>query len=257
MRKRETDYIGQVIKRYEEVESTNTEAKKWAKQDGKEGHIIVAETQTAGKGRRGRHWVSPKGVGIWMSMILKPNVDMTRIPQITLLAGYAMCEALRKVSGEPIQIKWPNDLVLGSKKICGVLCEASIQANQVQAVIVGIGVNVNTENFETALPYASSLKKETGRCYDREEIIATFCEYFEPLYEAYQAEGDLSSILSNYKRYCINFYNKTKIIDNNTTYEAEVIDLEADGALIVVDNENRKKRIIAGEVSVRGLYDYV
>ncbi len=116
---------------------------------------------------------------------------------------------------------------------------------------------MNHDYFPETLPYASSLKKETGRSYDRDEIIAVFCEYFEPLYDAYKKTKDLSDILEGYRSNCINFTDKVKIIEEVKTYEAQVLAIEKEGALVVRDDEGNEKRIVAGEVSVRGLYGYV
>ena len=179
------------------------------------------------------------------------------LPGLTLVAGLAICEAIQAQTDLPVRIKWPNDIVLNGKKICGILCE--MQANQegVQYAVVGVGVNVNTDSFPTDLPYASSLYRQSGIKYDREPIIESFCTRFDHYYRDYQKEQNLGFLLENYKSNCITLNNKVKIINNQQTKEAEAQDITKTGELFVQYEDGTEECILAGEVSVRGLYDYI
>lgn len=249
--------MGRVIEYHDEIDSTNIRAKKWAKENGKEGNVVLAEYQSAGKGRLGREWLSPKGNGIWMSIILKPQLETNKIPQLTLVAGFCMCKAIRSITGLDAKIKWPNDIIVNNKKVCGVLTEMNINAQGIQNVVVGVGVNVNNERLDHRLPHATSLALESGKNYDREAIIEEFLTVFEEHYEKYKEKKDLSFFLEAYKAYCVNLNKEIKILKENKEYIAYAEEIGTDGTLIVKNLEGNRETIFTGEVSVRGLYGYV
>ena len=142
-----TETLGKEIKYYSEIGSTNEEAKKLARDNAKEGTLVIADKQVSGKGRLGKVWDSPRGTGIWMSLILRPHIMPSEAGQLTLIAGLNMCEAIEKITGLKAEIKWPNDIIINSKKVCGILTEMSAELEQIKYVIVGIGVNVNNSHF--------------------------------------------------------------------------------------------------------------
>lgn len=252
-----TTKIGKEIRYYEEVDSTNEVAKKLARQGEEEGVTVIADLQKGGKGRLGRVWDSPASTGIWMSTILRPQLAPYKASQITLLAGLAMCEAIEKVTGLEAKIKWPNDIVVNKKKVCGILTEMSAEMESINYIILGIGVNVNTTYFPGNLPYASSLYLEGEKEYSRKEIIKVFFEIFELDYMKYKEHGDLLPFLERYKGACITLHNKVKIISDATEYIATTKDIARDGSLIVITEDGEEKSIFTGEVSVRGLYGYI
>lgn len=255
--KLQTSYMGKIIEYYEEIDSTNTRAKEWAKEGAQAGSMVLAEMQNSGKGRLGRLWVSPSGVGIWMSIILRPDVMPVNVPQVTLVAGLSMCKAIRQVTGLEAQIKWPNDIVVASKKVCGILTEMSATMEKVNYVVVGVGVNVNTTEFDESIPYASSLAREGQKQYEREEIIKAFAEIFEEDCKLFEEDKSLKNILKEYKDYCITLNKEVRISNNQVDYIAYVEDISEDGSLIIKKQDGTYEKVFAGEVSVRGLYGYV
>lgn len=250
-------YIGQIVERHDKIDSTNIRAKEWAKSGAAEGCIVLADTQSAGKGRLGRTWLSPKGTGIWMSIVLRPHIRLQQIPQITLVAGMSMRKAISDITGLEAKIKWPNDIVVGEKKVCGILTEMAAKANQVEYVVVGIGVNVNNKSFDDTIPHATSLTLEGGCTYDREEIIKQFAQIFEEYYEVFLQTGNLSALMKEYKDHCINLDKQVRISNNQEDYIAYVEDVDSNGSLIIKRADGRCETIFTGEVSVRGLYGYV
>ncbi|GAA3405095.1 biotin--[acetyl-CoA-carboxylase] ligase [Paenibacillus hodogayensis] len=183
---------GRTIKLYDSVDSTQTIAHKLAQEGAAEGTIVLAEQQTAGRGRMGRSWHSPKGKGIWMSLLLRPRMPLQFTPQLTLLVAVALCRAIRKLEPLPVGIKWPNDLLIEGKKITGILLESSAEDERLHYVIVGIGISVNLETGdypETLRSVATSLRIASGREWSRTGLIAAFLEQFETLYKLYHDEG--------------------------------------------------------------------
>lgn len=256
MSRQKTKYIGNKRYFYEELDSTNTTAKVLGKQNEEEGTLVIADKQLSGKGRNGRNWQSPAGVGIWMSILLRPKLSLQQVPQLTLVAGLAMCQTIKSQTGLQASIKWPNDIVVKGKKVCGILCEVQTQAEEVSFTVVGIGVNVNTTQFPEELPFASSLYKEAGRTFDRQQLIDTFCQVFEEYYEVFKVEKNLAFMKKEYEANCITLNNKVKIIDNQQSYEAYAQGITCEGALIVNKIDGKSMTLVAGEVSVRGVYGY-
>ena len=251
-----SSFMGKEIEFYEEIDSTNIRAKNWGQEGAIEGSLVIAEKQSAGRGRMGRQWSSPKGEGIWMSLIVKPNIDIEKIPQLTILAGLSMCCSIRQITGLDVGIKWPNDLVIHNKKVCGILCEMVKTKNEL-AVIVGIGVNVNSKKFPDDLPYATSLYLESNKVVSRERIIEKFLSDFEKKYKLYIQTCSLVNFIEEYKNFCINLNKQVKIIERQEEFIGMVRDIDQDARLIVEKEDGSVMSILSGEVSVRGLYDYV
>lgn len=253
----QTKIMGQEIIYYEAIDSTNNEAKKKAREGASEGTLIIADQQTAGKGRLGRSWISPSGEGIWMSLILRPHILPNQASQLTLIAGLGMCEAIERVTGLKAQIKWPNDVVVNSKKICGILTEMSAQVEQIEYVVVGIGVNVNLSSIPEELPYASSLAIEGGKEYSRKKIIATFLEIFEVDYTQYVKSLNLNFIKERYEQSCITLHRQVKLITKENECIAKALGINEEGALMAQMQDGSIQTVSSGEVSVRGLYGYI
>lgn len=252
-----TQYLGQTIHYEAEVDSTNQLAKQLAGQGEKEGTLVIADQQTRGKGRLGRVWTSPPGTGIWMSLILRPEILPQYASQLTLVAGLSVCEAIQEVTGLEAQIKWPNDVVVNGKKVCGILTEMSAEMDGINYVIVGIGINVNMKSFAEELPHASSLALQGGQEYSRKEIIKHFLEKFEIDYSVYKQNPNLAAIKTRYEKNCITLHKKVKLIRGNEEIIARAIEITTSGALKVQYEDGKIEDIVSGEVSVRGLYDYV
>jgi BirA family biotin operon repressor/biotin-[acetyl-CoA-carboxylase] ligase len=184
--------LGHSIRYKEEVTSTQQHAHQWAREGAPEGALFVTEQQTQGKGRLGRPWHSPSRTGIWMSLILRPPIPLTDASHLTILVSLGIKQGIERVTGLPIQIKWPNDLMINGKKICGILTELRGEQDRIHYVIFGIGINVNTpmEKFPEELrSIATSLAIEAGQTFHRATLIAAILEELEKVYEQYLATG--------------------------------------------------------------------
>lgn len=245
-----TEFIGQKLFIYDETDTTNERAK--ANSDAPEGSVFIAEVQTHGKGSRGRGWVSPRGTGIWHTILLKPDISPLEVSQITLVAGLAVCKAI----GLDAKIKWPNDIVIGGKKVCGILTEMSAEMDMVNYVVCGIGINVNTESFDKEIEHrATSMYIESGVKYRRDEIIARLMNEFEYYYKKFLNDG-LNAILDEYKEYCVTIGRDVSVIFKKETVTGKAVDVDENGAL-VVETADGIIRVTSGEVSVRGIYGYI
>ncbi len=249
-----TDFCAKNVHYYDEVDSTNIAAKQNSSQP--DGTLFIADIQTAGRGRLGRRWLAPKGCGIWMSLLLKPEIELADVPQITLISGMAVCSVLNSMLDLGAKIKWPNDIVVGSKKICGILTELSADTDGVSYVVPGIGINVNNESFDEELAKkATSVYIETGSRADRCEIVCRIMEEFEKYYKILLSKGFLA-LREEYRRMCVNIGREVLVIKNNISSRAHCTDIAENGNLIV-EKDGESIQINSGEVSVRGIYDYV
>lgn len=245
-----TKFIGRNIFYYDETDTTNERAK--ANNAAPDGSLFIAEVQTSGKGSRGRGWVSPRGTGIWHSILLKPDISLSEVSQITLVAGLAVCKAV----GLNAQIKWPNDIVINGKKICGILTEMSAEIDMVNYVVCGIGVNVNTESFDSDISLrATSMYIESGEKYCRNELIARISNEFEYYYTRFLNNG-LGAVLDEYKNYCVTLGREVNVIFKKETVSGKAVDVDENGNL-VVETDHGIIHVTSGEVSVRGIYGYI
>ena len=254
----ETEIFGREIYDFSEIDSTNVIAKARAREGAGEGVVFIAESQTGGKGRLGKNWVSPSGTGIWMSVVVRPEIVPQEVSGITLVVGLAICKAIREVTDLPAYIKWPNDIVVNGKKVCGILTEMSAEIDRVNYVIIGIGINVNTTKFPKELQeVATSIKIESGVQYRRKDIVAKVLMFFEEYYQQYIQGQSLVGILDAYKSLCITLKNEVSIINKSQSYRATPVDIDESGALVVKKEDGTRETITSGEVSVRGLCGYV
>lgn len=256
-----TDYFGKSIYYKAEMDSTNNKAKELAREGAKEGTLVIADCQTGGKGRLGRSWESPAGTGIWMSLILRPKILPQYASQLTLIAGLGMCEAIQEVTGLEAKIKWPNDIVVNGRKVCGILTEMHAEMEGINYIVVGIGANVNMQIFPDDLPHATSLLLEGGQEYSRKAIIQSFLKKFEVDYNQYKQIPSLESMRARYEKQCITLHRKIKLLKkvegSVTEVVAQAIGITNEGALKVRYEDQTMEEVVSGEVSVRGLYDYV
>ena len=248
-----TKYVGKELYVYNEVDSTNTVAKFLSLHNAKNGTVIISEKQTHAKGRSGKSWESPLG-GVWLSIILKPNVDHSRLPLITLATGVAVAKTLEKIGVENPEIKWPNDIMINGKKVCGILTEAVAKFNTIENVIVGVGIDANLEvdDFPEELQAGTTtLKKELGRVGDENLLIKTFLEEFEKISEIFY-ETDYEAILKDWRK---RSYTIGKIVEVrepfNTYYDAYVVGIGKDGALIVEKIDGTLEKVISGECIIK------
>lgn len=254
---RQTKWIGEKICYYDVIDSTNTEAKRLAEEGAEDGTLVLADQQTSGKGRRGRSFSSRSGIGIYMTLLLRPDILPGQASMLTLVAAMAVAKGLEQATQVKSQIKWPNDIILSGKKVCGILTEMSAQIEYINYVVVGIGINVSNEKFEEEIAdVATSLYIETGKKYKRADIVEAIMEQFEIYYQKYLETGDLSNIMEAYNEQLINRGQKVCVLDPKGSYEGIARGITATGELIV-ETEEGEKQISSGEVSVRGVYGYV
>jgi len=253
----QTDVLGKNLIFLETVDSTNDYAKNIAL-DHDDMTVVLSDEQTAGKGRLGRQWASEKGSGIWMSIILKPDIEPAEAPKITQIAAAAMTEAIESVIGEPIGIKWPNDIIYKKKKVCGVLTEMSAELGGINYVVVGIGVNVAQTQFpEELVEKAISLKMGLERTVSRKEIVLSFLKSFEVLYQDFITTKSLKRTIEICKSRSILLNETVRIITKASTRTVKVVDINENGQLVIVNESGEREQVFYGEVSVRGLYEYV
>lgn len=254
----ETEWAGGRIVYFDATDSTNAQAKRLAEAHAPHGTLVVSDRQDGGKGRRGRSWASPSGVGIWMSLILRPEIAPSSASMLTLAAALAVREGIQEETGLSPLIKWPNDLVLNGKKICGILTEMSTELMEIQYVITGIGINVNQREFPSEIrDTATSLSLEAGRCFRRSSLIAAILKAFEKDYAAFLKTGDLSLLLEEYNACLVNRGKEVCILDPSGEYRAVAEGIDESGSLLVTLPDGTRREIISGEVSVRGIYGYV
>ena len=253
-----TEWAGGRTVYFDATDSTNIQARRLAEAHAPHGTLVVSDRQDGGKGRRGRSWASPSGVGIWMSLILRPEIAPSSASMLTLAAALAVREGIREETGLSPLIKWPNDLVLNGKKICGILTEMSTELMEIQYVITGIGINVNQREFPPEIrDTATSLSLEAGRSFRRSSLIAAILKAFEKDYEAFLKTGDLSLLLEEYNACLVNRGKEVCILDPSGEYRAVAEGIDENGSLLVTLPDGTRREIISGEVSVRGIYGYV
>ena len=253
----DTQYIGKEIINLPIIDSTNCYAKLVAFSK-EEGTIITAEQQISGKGRLGRNWTSPESTGIYMSIILKPNLDPTKVSKLTLIGAAAVCKGLTDIGLES-QIKWPNDIVINGKKVCGILTEMNCELNMINYIIMGIGINVNLEEVDIPADLkdkATSLKIVKGETVNRKELLGLILNHFERLYDDFKDKEDLIETINICKENSALLGKEIQIIQNGSIRIGEAIDINKDGELVVKFEEGLEK-IISGEVSIRGLNNYI
>ena len=254
----DTKWAGKNVIYYDETDSTNNRAKEAGNNKDPHGTLFVADMQMAGKGRRGRVWKSPSGSSIYMTILLYPDIPPVKAPQLTLIMAIAVAEGIREVTGLETKIKWPNDIVVNGKKICGILTEMSTEIDYINHVVIGIGINVNMESFpEDIAKTATSLRIEAGKEFRRFELIAAIMEHFEKAYEAVCEAGNLEPIMEDYNRLLVNCGRRVRVLEPEHEYDALALGIDKTGELQVECEDGSRKSVFAGEVSVRGIYGYV
>lgn len=254
---RKTAWVGKKIHYFDSLDSTNIKANHLAEEGSAHGTLVVADHQAAGKGRRGRGWESPEKTGIFMTLILKPEIETANASMLTLVAAMAVREAINKLTGLPAAIKWPNDIVVNGRKVCGILTEMSAQMDYVNHIVVGIGINVHNRDFpEEIAQVATSLLMESGEHVNRAALIEAIWESFEAYYEVFMRTQDLSALHNAYDSHLANRGQRVKVLDPKEPYEGVAQGVTERGELMV-DTWESRKLVSSGEVSVRGLYGYV
>lgn len=252
-----TGWVGRNLIFHQMTGSTNTDAKQAAEEGAAEGTVVTAERQEAGRGRRGRGWVSPEGCNIYFTLMLRPSCEPEKACMLTLVMALAVAEAVRR-QGLDAGIKWPNDIVVRGKKICGILTEMSAEPDYIHHVVIGTGINVNQERFpEDIGNTATSLLIEKGERTERAALLADVLKCFEEYYEIFRQTWDFSGLRHSYEELLVNRNAPVTVLDPKGEYRGTALGINETGELLVKREDGRIENVYAGEVSVRGIYGYV
>ena len=242
----DTEFIGKKIHYFEAASSTMDIAIELGLKGSSEGTVVLAETQTKGRGRLGRHWFSPKYKGIYLSLILRPKILPNSTPILTLLSAVSMWEAIKETCGLDMQIKWPNDILLHNKKIGGILTELNAETDTTRFVVIGIGLNVNNDK-KTLAQGATSLKEQTKEEINRISLLQEILRKIETNYLLFQKEGS-APIIEKWRNYNITLGKRVKISCHRDYREGEAIDIDTDGGLLIRKDSGLVEKIMAGDV---------
>ena len=255
-----TRQMGRRVLLFDTLDSTNNEIKRQSINQVENGLTVIADGQTGGRGRRGRSFVSPAGKGLYLSLLMQPRCSLEEVSMLTAWSAAALCGAVERVCGVRPGIKWPNDLVLQGKKLCGVLTELEVEAESglPRYVIIGIGVNV----FQTeadfgpeVAPIAISLEQALGRAPGRAELACEILRAMDALYQDFP--GERARYLEAYRRDCLTLNKPVSVVRPNGTRQGFAAGIDENFALLVRWEDGTEEAVSAGEVSVRGLYGYV
>ena len=251
-----TKWAGKTVHFARETDSTNLWIKRLAKEGAPEGTLALAEFQSAGRGRLGRSWEVPEGTSVMMSILLRPKFEPQYAPTLTLVMGMAVAKAVKSL-GFDVSIKWPNDVVVSHKKICGILTEMGVRDGKIDYAVIGVGINVNIKEFpEEMVDKATSLYLESGKEFDRSQIPGLVMEAFEEYYEKFAATCDLRGLKEEYESILANYNQPVRVLAKEP-YEGVARGITDGGELLVEKTDGTIVAVSAGEVSVRGLYSYV
>jgi BirA family transcriptional regulator, biotin operon repressor / biotin---[acetyl-CoA-carboxylase] ligase len=247
-----TQFIGRNIHYEESVESTQKIAHHLAYENVPEGTVIIADEQLSGRGRMERKWHSPKYTGIWMSLILRPNIPLTKSPQLTLLTAVSVVQAIEEMTDLVPEIKWPNDILINGKKVTGILTELQAEADRIHSIIIGIGMNVNQkkEDFPLELQEtASSLLIETGESVSRAQIIRSIFKNFESLYLLYLEKG-FFPIKLLWEGYAVSIGKNLRARTLTNTIEGKALGITDEGVLKIEDDTGVIHHVYSADIEL-------
>lgn len=242
----------------ERTGSTNEDAKRLGAEGAKEGTVVAADCQESGKGRRGRNWVSPPGANLYFTLLLKPEFAPGQASMVTLIMALSVAQALKQEAAVSPGIKWPNDIVLGKKKVCGILTELTMEAQRIQSVVIGVGINMyQTEFPEEIHSTATSLALEGTKRVERMDLLNVVLDCFEENYQVFLKDENLSGLKDAYESFLVNRRKEVRVLDPAGEYTGTALGIDEKGELLVRLDDGRIQKVYAGEVSVRGIYGYV
>jgi len=252
-------WAGRSLRYFDTLDSTNLEAVRAAKAGACHGTLIVADRQTDGRGRRGRTWESPAGKNLYFSLILRPQWSPEKASMVTLVMANSVARSIEQQLEYTVTgIKWPNDILLNGKKICGILTEMCLQQTNIDYIIVGVGINVKEQEFEGELfQKASSLNQEGNMDISREDLLQRIMIAFEEDYELFEDAGDLTPLLSAYQCRLLNKDQEVIVMDLKSPFEGVAKGITKNGELIVEKTDQSICHVYAGEVSIRGKQGYI
>ena len=242
---------------FDEADSTNRIARELARNGAAHGTLVIANTQTAGRGRRGRSWISPAGEGLFMTLILRPKGEAAGAAKLSLCCALAVCRAIRDVSGLDARIKWPNDIVAGGRKVCGMLLEMDFMEGGALAVSAGVGINVHQTRFNEEIAHtASSLDILCGRRLDRYKVAAAFLEEMSAAVSLLEEDDD--AFMRAYCALSATIGSRVQVIAQDGAYTGLAEGVTGSGSLLVrADEDGHVHEVLAADVSVRGIMGYV
>jgi BirA family biotin operon repressor/biotin-[acetyl-CoA-carboxylase] ligase len=243
-----TNLIGHDIHHFQMLESTNNYLKEEAGKGAQDGLVVITEVQRSGKGRMGRLWLSPPG-GVWLSILLRPKISPAHAPKITLMAGVAVAKTIKELFGLEPKLKWPNDVLINDRKVCGILTEMSADQNNIDFIVVGIGINanVNLSEFPNKLKgLVTSLLDETGNDIQRVDFIVRLLEQFDELYLKFKKQM-FGSTMQSWKQYSDTLGRSVEIATETDIIHGQALDLGSNGELIIMRENGKKEHIIAGD----------
>ncbi len=250
----QTQTLGKPLIFMQEIDSTNTEIKRLAQKGYPHGTTVVAESQNLGKGRLGRMWSSPPYTGLWFSFLLRPQIPPHQISGITLATGLGVCKAIRDFTGCNALIKWPNDIIIENKKLCGILTEMTAEADRIEYAVVGIGVNVNTLEFSAEISHkATSLFIETQKQIDRSELFKKILSEVEKYVEKYLSNTQ-ANIVDEYKKMCATLGREVTVTRSKHILKGTAVSVNEQGELIIKKENGKEIYVNSGEVTVQGIY---
>lgn len=247
----QTKKIGQHIHYYESTSSTQEIAHNLALEGAEEGTVVITEQQLKGRGRLGRQWESPKGTGIWMSLILRPNIPPHQAPQLTLLSAVAIVQAVQKVTDIHCEIKWPNDILINGKKVVGILTELQAEADIIRSIIVGIGINVNIKSFPDELQHkATSLLIENNHQeVQRAELLQAIFQQFELLYDEYLKTG-FQAIKLRWESYAVSLGKQITARTLSGEIHGLATGITDEGVLLIEDKDGKVHKVYSADIEI-------
>ena len=248
----ETKWAGREIIYFPETDSTNRRARLLAQEGAAHGTLVLADCQNAGRGRRGRGWISPAGEGIFMSLLLRPDILPSRVAKLSLLTALAVANAIVRETGLDARIKWPNDIVISGRKVCGLLLEMTADEHTVYDVVAGVGINVHQKEFDAEIAHtASSLDLLAGKVISRAALVRAFLEEFERTMELEDEE-----MMARYMERSATLGQKVQVISLADTFTGMAKAVTDSGSLLVEDEAGVMREVLAADVSVRGIMGY-
>lgn len=241
-----TKFIAREIFYFDSLPSTMDKAMELGLKDAPEGSLVVAETQTKGRGRLGRHWVSPKYKGVYFSLLLRPKIIPQQASVLTILIAVSAIEAIQKITGLSPSIKWPNDIMLNNKKLGGILLEMNAETDLVKFVVIGVGVNVNSPKTSLA-PNSTCLDEESALKVERVSLLQEILKQIESNYSAFSHEG-AKNILERWRRASSTLHSRIKVSYQEESIEGEAVDIDVDGGLLVRNDSGFIEKVMAGDV---------
>lgn len=260
-----TKWVAHPLQFFDSIDSTNIRAKLEAEQGAKSGLLVVSDMQSAGRGRRGRGWESPAGINIYYTLMLKPDFSSDCAPMLTLVMALAVAKGIRQTlrrdseeAAAKVGIKWPNDIVVDGKKVCGILTEMSMEQGYIQHIVIGVGINVRKQEFpEEIRDRAAAIDEQCGFRISRSQLIADIMEAFEEDYEIFLQTHDLKGLRASYAELLVNQDREVCVLDPKGEYRGIAKGINDQGELLVERPDGTVEEVYAGEVSVRGIYGYV